>query len=137
MSKLYIKYWETRTGGEKINPDETWSDYEDEFIEFGITSVSTARDPQHWLYHEVDSDITEGEWAFVVLVRYESGCTFGRTLGNHYIQGVYKMRDDAQAVRDSIQDGSYCKQGGYSYKPWEGYFERLESVDVQPYLVTP
>jgi hypothetical protein len=40
--------------------------------------------------------------------------------------GVYEHQGQAEKVKASVYDGSY--QG---YKCWEGYFENLESCEVE------
>lgn len=68
------------------------------------------------------------------MVRYKDGDTFGNSYGHGHIEGVYLSEDKAQEIVESIREGTYNKKLGYV--PWDGYFNRLESVNYHPMTST-
>lgn len=134
--KLAIHYSESRYGGAAINPEDPWPDHEDEYTEFSLLSVRIYEpDPANkWAWHqeviEVDFPVEVGSTVHVVVVRYTTGGTFGRTLGAWSILGVYPDAEKANAVVKSVEDDTYP-----GYKCWQGYFESLESCDSHDMLV--
>ena len=66
--------------------------------------------------------------AWLALVRYCDGDTFGTTFGNHVFIGFGKTQAQAEKIlKDALE-----RKG---YKQWEGYFSRLESTDVDVYRI--
>lgn len=134
--KLAIRYDESRYGGAAINPEDPWPDHEDEHTEFSLTSVRLYEEnpDNKWSWHqevvEVDFPVEVGSTVYVVVVRYTTGGTFGRTLGAWSILGVYPDAEKADAVVKSVYDDSYP-----GYKCWQGYFESLESCDSHDMVV--
>jgi hypothetical protein len=133
---LYLTYEERTYGGSPINPEDSWPDYEDAHVEFYPRGLFKNREvaglfPQGLMKDEVHGEFNAGDPAFMLVVRYETGNTFGRTLGYWHIEGVYQSRDFAEAIKKSIEDDTY----DVKYKPWIGYFERLENVEIYPMVV--
>lgn len=64
---------------------------------------------------------------YIVVVRYSTGDTFGRTDGEWHLEGAYLDSKKATEIADSINNDTYDNR---SRKPWEGYFESLEGVSV-------
>lgn len=128
-SHVWFTYSEHRYGGEAINPEDRWTDHTDEHIEFSLTHCYDRSEKiKEWIREQVDVSFepkVEQE-VYVVVVRYTTGGTFGRTLGAWYIEGVYEHQGQADKVVKAIEKDKY--QG---YKPWIGYFEHLESVDYE------
>lgn len=151
--ELILTYSEYKTGGEAHDPSDRWTTHEPEYIDFSPLKVFLGRDKtEEWnievLYPEFD--VKEGDIIHLLIVRYQSGGTFGRSHGNWKIEGVYKTSEEASAVEKLIwEDDKHYKESerGYShkkkYKPiyngeckcWHGYFEALEGVEVESFLV--
>lgn len=126
----YLTYQESHSGGGVVAGDEDseWPCYEDEYIEF-IPGILLRSLPNKELWCEtldLDFDPAEVAKLHVVIVRYSTGCTFGRTNGCWQVVGAYKTREEAEAVEKSIDDKTYD-----GYTPWEGYFEYLENSYVE------
>lgn len=123
---LWFTYSETRTGGQAINP-------EDEDIEFSLRGCYNAAEKiSEWLKEQVDLNfkVKVGDEVHVVVVRYTTGGSFGRTMGAWYIEGVYKTAKKADKVEKAIWSGKYK-----GHKPWVGYFEKLEYVQIETMMV--
>lgn len=132
-STVWLTYRESTSGGQAIDPDDGWTDYEDEHVDFSLRHCySTAEKVPDWLREQVDVDfkVKVGAEVDVVVVRYTTGGTFGRTLGYWYIEGIYPKGKQAEKVSKSIYNGTY-----EGYKPWVGYFESLEQVEIETLTV--
>src|SRR5574342_1351554 len=132
---LYLTYQEWREGGDIIDPSDRWSDREPEHINFVPTGLLVERNnagifPQGLMEDEVFGEFSRGDIGYTVIVRYETGDTFGYSTGNWYLVGVYKNLDEAFEIKEKIQNATY-----EGYKPWIGYFERFESVEIHTLAV--
>lgn len=91
-----------------------------------------------------ECDAQVGDTVYVVSVTYTTGDSFGNSKGNLAVAGVYNNTKDAIAVRTKIEeqprksglnvtlsDGTVQK----IYGPWMGYFERVEVVDIESFIV--
>ena len=141
MTTLYLLYSEHRYGGDIINPEDHWSSREDEHIEFNALGVVASRDdadrfPEAF---EVKEDVAVGDVVHVVIVRYGTGDTFGHTWGSWSLMGASTDEEKAQELVDAINKDTYTGDEeaatGYSYAPWRGYFESLESCDLHTFVV--
>jgi hypothetical protein len=125
-----IRYEERKSGGAPINPEDSWPDYEDEEIDFWLTSVRLYEpDPApkwSWFQEVVDVDfpVEIGMKVYVVVVRYTTGGTFIRTKGAWNILGVFPDSKKAGDMVTSVYNDTYS-----GYKCWQGYFESLESCE--------
>ncbi|KKL77081.1 hypothetical protein LCGC14_2038470 [marine sediment metagenome] len=86
----------------------------------------------------IDFNPEDIQHIYMVVVRYESGDSFGRSYGNWKIVGVYKNVEDAQEILDKINydekhryDEDYKKEYEKEFRDWDGYFERFENVDIE------
>lgn len=136
--KVYVSYQENRTGGAALS-DERWSSREDTHIDFQLKEVS-LQEPSSWYKEPFEIECQDTpQVVYVVLVRYKDGDTFGNSYGHGHIEGVYLSEDQAQKVVESIREDKYVKKGVAkkfaSYLPWNGYFNRLESVNYHPMMV--
>jgi len=132
--KLYVNYRETRTGGDICEGQEgdSWPDHEPTYIEYWVTNVTTKNVTPYHEEVEIECERTP-LCVFVVIARYQTGDTFGYSTGNGCIAAVTLELDDAQKIVDKINKGTYRSRHGYN--PWEGYFEKLESVDYELHQV--
>lgn len=120
------------------------TDYSDQPYDFSWWSETSFEPlglwtkPGDW-YEEIAVDVPAesliGKQVALVIVRYSTGDTFGSGTGSWCIAEVFTnpCREEIKALEDQIRDpkSKYNTQG---YKPWTGYFERLESVETY-YLV--
>lgn len=130
MYDLYMTYREYRSGGEALDPDDRWTSYSDEYIDFTPTGIFAGRENAGVFAHGLASDEVKGEFergdiGYLLIVRYSTGDTFSHTNGYWTIIGFYKDAKEAVEIKDKINDGSY-----EGYKPWVGYFESLEDVEL-------
>jgi len=135
MHDLYLTYKEWRTGGEPINPDDRWTEYTEEYIDFAPLAIFSDREGADVFAHGLTDDEVKGEFdrgdiGHLLVVRYSTGDTFSHTNGYWTIIGFYKNAKEAVEIKDKINDGSY-----EGYKPWVGYFESLEDVELHTMVV--
>jgi hypothetical protein len=165
--ELILTYTESRYGGAPIDPDDRWTDHEDEQIEWHPGQVfvdepgKRAREKTKEWYVQCltcDEPVKPGDKIWVVVVRYTTGCTFGRTLGAWHIEATFKNENKALHVADLIKKDderqrkwcwehpSYKRKASdrppedkyvspHGYKCWQGYFESLEDVQVESFTV--
>jgi len=127
--KIYLYYNEDETGGNISEgyEDSEWPSHEPLYRSFHVLGLSRTIKKNDWIEQiEVDFDPKEVNDVWVVIVRYQSGDSFGSSYGNWHIEGAYKAEGKAIFIKKSIENGTYK---GW-YKPWIGYFEGLESVEV-------
>lgn len=133
--KVFITYDETRSGGDKIDPNDRWSNRELEDIDFTPIALYAMAKGEYWVETiEVDFDPQKyiGKKIDVVLVRYSDGDTFGRTDGHWYAVGAYPAETkDAGNVAKAIELNKYTGD----YLPWNGYFARLSWVDIHSFTL--
>jgi hypothetical protein len=119
---------------ESYQSDEQFGSWSAEYY-FRVHSFTTSvpGDPNwDWVW-ETDVDATNDvipEAMHCVWVRYSDGDSFGRSTGNGQIVGLFKDEDAAHKLAKSISDNTY-KPSGQGYKTWCGYFNDLESVEVE------
>lgn len=124
-----------------------------------LTKISRNKDLlDKWNFeaYRVNDEVYNAQNLYVVIVEYSTGDTFGRSDGHLAIAFVTENADEAVECKNAIleQDG-YEYEHAYSfrektdkkpkwdeqfrdhpknvrqgYAPWNGYFERIESVDV-------
>ncbi len=129
--QVYLFYEESESGGEVCEGDEdrAFPDHEDLYREF--TAKSLQLEPGNWSEAiEVNFDPAKHSHLYVVIVRYQSGDTFGVSHGNWQVIGACQKLKEAKKVARSIETGSY-RRGRGKRKEWEGYFESLETVDIE------
>lgn len=135
MSKLYIYTEESSYGGE-AESDEEWCHYSDVVLE--VTFHGVSRKPREEFFptgsFEVEDDVFNAERVFLVIPRYYSGGTFGRTCGYWCVEGVFKTPEEAEALAKAIRGKDY-KSKTRDYLPWVGYFEGLEDVEIHSFPI--
>lgn len=136
MNTLYINYSEGRSGGELCEGEENgpYASHEPIWTTFQINGIYTPEtwDNSNWYKEEIQVDFTPnvGMPVYVVIVRYSSGNTFGRVNGCWCIEGVYTSIEEAENIKSKIYDGTFEE-----YAPWIGYFEYLEYVDIEFFII--
>ena len=126
MKNIYLYYEEDRTGGHD-KPGQKGYLYkcrEDEVITFD--PISLQRTHPECLYTEtikVEDDLYEKDALYMLVVRYSTSDTFGKTRGSWSIQGVFESKEKAIEHKKKIFAPDYEE-----YKPWEG--EEFENVEI-------
>lgn len=77
---------------------------------------------------DTETDIALGAMAYVVVVTYTDGDTFGSS-GYWCVEGLYASPENAKDAADGAETG------GDGYQPWDGYFARFEAAEVVPMTV--
>lgn len=125
-----IKCSEYETGGEvcKGDEDSSWPSYEPREIDVSVLGIY-AGDEVSLTNYQVDVSFDPEEYigkpVYLVFVRYTTGDTFGCSIGNPHFAGCYIDEEKAIDIEKQINNNTY---GGD--KPWNGYFESLDSVEV-------
>ncbi len=127
--RLYIDYSERRTGGEAIG-EGPWCSHEDEDTEVSFLGMYRTSPTHKFFYDsiEVSEEVHKADEVYLCVVRYSTGSTFGRRNGAWTIIGVATDSRKAQEMLDKALNGD-------GYKPWEGYFERLEGTEIHDFRV--
>jgi hypothetical protein len=150
-SILKINFVGSSHGGEPLT-DEEFSDREDEVNNYTIHSVSIGSNKKHHTFYDeldfpVDYEVKKGDTVFIVVVTFEDGDTFGRSYGNVCVVDIFTNEEEAETLASIISDDEKkcdkddildrkAKRSYEGYAPWDGYFERLENVEVQKFIVT-
>jgi len=134
--EVYLTYDQNEGGGEALS-DEQWSDRADGWKTFDPKHLyaKVNKDKPYWvetIYPDFDPIDYIGKSVYVIVVRYSTGDTFGHSTGEWFVEGVYNDVDETKKVSDSINKGTY---GSGKYQPWQGYFERLQDVEVHKFTL--
>lgn len=126
-------------GGQALS-NEPYADREDEHTV--VEGVTVNRDASS--YDKVEFEPVDGMTVYVVIVRYQSGDTFGTSYGNYEVMGVFDAIDAARELAEAVDREAnetdvrgrvdrkfeFDHDGKTYYKAWAGYFERFEGVEV-------
>lgn len=129
--RLYFTYDESRRGGEDINPDEEWSDRAPTTIEVKFHEFYRTP-PTHRFFYDsviVDEATFNSDEAYLAVVRYTDGDTFGYTDGSWHIVGA---TNSVEVAKEMLELALNNKD---SYKPWEGYFASLQRTEIERLVV--
>lgn len=137
--KLYLYYKESTHGGEVCQGDEDseWPNYEPEYTEVNFTKLC-INSKSNWEVDEVEGpDVQVGDIVHLVIVRYSTGNTFGRSYGRWTLVEIFKDEDfdKIESLEDKIRKQyslyrNNRKEWDGEYRPWIGYFEALEDIEV-------
>lgn len=128
--RLYLVYDENRSGGAAHDPNDRWTNHEPTYIDVKFHEFY-RQPPTHRFFYDsimVDEETFNADRAYLAVVRYSTGDTFGSTYGAFYIVGATATRKEATTMLEEALKGS-------GYKPWEGYFESLEGTEVHGLVV--
>ena len=130
---------ETHVSRER-NPDDEWDadDTDTSWTVYGVTIKET--DGPHAL---PAGDIKAGDTVYVTYAVYSTGDTFHRDNGEYLeVLSFNQIRDFAEQNRNSaaskgdlivkFDNGNTI----HRHRPWDGYFESLDYVNVQAFKVT-
>lgn len=87
---------------------------------------------------KVPDVVYNASYVYIVVVTYSTGDTFGNSSGNLAIAFITENPEEAlkaKEVIETVEDGwteEWCEhpKSVASYPRWQGYFERVESVDI-------
>lgn len=120
---------------------EQWGEWET-IYNSRIDKVSRNKDLLHkWSFEafKVPQSTYDADKVYVVVVTYSSGDTFGCSYGNIAIAFVTEDADEAikakKAVETDWSDKWRDHPKGVGYAPWNGYFEGVQSVEIQMFNV--
>lgn len=130
--EVYLTYYEHHTGGEVCagQEGEKWADHEDEVIDWGLNRLCASMPVGEPSIKPQEEEPIVQDTAWVVFVRYTTGCTFGRITGCGHVVAVVASKWRAEDIASQVRDGRYR-----GYKPWEGYFESFELCDIKEMVV--
>ena len=88
--------------------------------------------------HRVPDEVYNANTVYVVVVTYNTGNSFGRAEGKLALAFVTENPDEAIAAKNAIENNTYASfytspkwLAGSGYTEWNGYFERVTSVDIE------
>ncbi len=128
LKRIYITYSESRSGGACCKGDSgPWASREDAFIDITFKFLHKDYVKDSFFYHSLeieDESLLEEKNLCLCVVRYSTGDTFGRTNGAWEVVGITKIYKEAEELlKEETKDKN-------AYKPWNGYFERLEGTEI-------
>lgn len=151
---IFIEYDENTTGGERLSDDE-WSDRAPKIIttSFKYASTRELNGSSNWSKEVSDDVYNNANNIVMVVVKYTDGDTFGYTSGYWDVVTVFDATDKditkkLEELKWAIEHSKYdyfneikqedskksfdiLKTYGYDgYINWNGYFNRLESIDI-------
>ena len=127
MTKIYVEYKETCIYSEESDFDGTefsgsyYYEYDYKIIDAYVSK------PNSIYYEEFNVDKIPNN-IYVVVVRYNTGDTFGQSIGKGHIEKICTTPKEAYEIKSQIEEDKYSNDEGYLQ--WQGYFEDLESVEV-------
>ena len=141
--KLYVKYDEHTLHYHR--EDKDYGDWE-ESLSFSVDSVHLSRGDDGCRYEEfeVAFDAKVGDTAAVLYMTYSTGDSFGSSDGNGEVLWVFPDGDTAvramRKVQTNIKQYSIEFDDGFGNKivmnnPAAGYFEHLENIDINVFVI--
>jgi hypothetical protein len=125
MKRIYVTYNQHITGGKALT-SEPYSNREPKLIKVDFLLLF-RKDPDKFFYDSIeiaDESLLTRDYLYLSVVRYSTGDSFGTTSGAWHIIGLSKSYDEAkEMLENALKDPN-------GYKPWEGYFERLQSYEL-------
>ena len=135
---IFISYTKSSYGGNvrEGQEDQSYPNYEDTHSETSIQGIFSKRDKHS---HSWDSYCDNLDCSFepkpgmnvwLVSVNYDTGSTFGRTLGLTCFVGVYDSEEEAEEVASAIASDQYR-----GYAAWKGYFDHYNFTEIEKFVV--
>ncbi len=153
---LYIYYEEECVSSHSdYGHDGDYTGSTEESFNYKITGVSLK--PKASAYYETyenEFNLKKGDVGYLIVVRYSTGGTFSSSSGKGHIEKMCQTAEKANQIKNLIladdkhyrnnRHGAgielkapiYCNENSYKgYKCWQGYFERLEDVEIIKFTV--
>jgi len=141
---LYLAYQETHTGGEPES-DEQWSSRSPGYLMVSFTGLGREKTPHDGFFpssneHEVEvsDEVYASCEVYLVIPRYRDGDSFGTTHGHWTVWAAVTSEEEALRIAEDANktDNPYRRDRTPGpYRPWEGYFARLENVEIHHFRV--
>jgi hypothetical protein len=146
MHSVYVQYLEECISS--YHEDKEWGSWEEEncFSIKGV-SLSSSKDLNSSCSEELvpcSTEVTVGQEVFVLWISYTTGDSFGHASGKGEIFWVFSDKKTAAEAKNKVyrqvknhdikltlEDGSVIKLSN----PVQGYFEGLDSVVVDSFIV--
>ena len=131
MTKLVLEYEQSKDVIRTSDPNDSW-DRDDTTTHFHPTVMRLGERGRSWIGEtfDVPFDVKVGDPVLLVVVRYDTGDTFGRSENQFLFIGVYKEGEELEKVLKSIKDNSHER----SYC-WTGCFENYRDTEVHRMVV--
>lgn len=120
-----------------------------------VTGINRIDAQESDRYEQIfDADAVEGSVAYVLSITYKSGDSFGAESGCHKIIGVFTDKNQAQIAKKIVESSfdTYGDSDVYEFvfkftnskgeeqeaqvrNPASGYFESIESIDLDGFVV--
>ena len=145
MHNVYVQYREVCTSS--FREDEEWGSWGEEYS-FSVKGVSLTSN-KDYDFHSEDkvpclTEVAVGQEVFVLWISYTTGDSFGSASGKGEVLWVFSDKKTATDARKEVyrqeknldiklalEDGSVIKLSN----PVQGYFERLDSVIIDSFIV--
>lgn len=123
--RLYIEYLTSDTGGVREDSKDPYSQRSDRNIEVEFIKLYKQK-PEHLFFCDsIEIQNEKMDTLYLAVIKYTTGDSFGKTTGMYEIIGVAPTAKIALVMLEEA-----VKPSNKGYKPWEGYFERIESKEV-------
>lgn len=127
----------TWTNRERDESDE-WDNGDTGSEVSNVTARLTDRDVTDYSDDSIvrELPVGPGDTVYAVVADYESGSTFGRNGGYASVLDVFTTEIEAAALALAAAQEpgddryAFTYNGETYYRSWEGYFDRLQSMDV-------
>ncbi len=126
-TRVYLDYYESRSGGEPEDPSDRWTHHSDVVIEVEFTRLHRTQPAKFFFdsYELSNPDLAKLDTLYMAVVRYSTGNTFGHTEGAWHVVGFAPTYQIAELMLTEA-----TKADSLGYKPWEGYFESLTDTEI-------
>jgi len=124
--RIYVTYNESESGGDPIDPSDTWTSYTDKFREVEFLRLYREPPKDRFFYDSIQlvkDELADLDKLYLAVIRYSTGSTFGHVEGCWHIVGVAPTYKIAELMIEGALNGD-------GYKPWEGYFERYTDSEI-------
>lgn len=133
--KFDVSVYRWSTGG--YDPDDEWSRDSTDGVVSIIGATITSKDGYDTL--GTDAELKKGDTIYLVWAQYSTGDTFGNDGGQYELLEVHTDKAVADARREMYEnlgdnrseDVGQC----VGYVPWLGYFESLDFVQVDEFVL--
>jgi len=129
VPEIFVIYDYQEFGGE-ICEDEEGCAYpcrEPSHYEFQTIGFQKEKPKTNTCFYEsfeVPFDFLDYDTLFLVVFRFQTGDSYGITDGSFHLAGLARTHKEAELLGEKIFNDPK------EYKPWEGYFERFEEIEI-------
>lgn len=105
-----------------------------------IAFIEETAHPYYGDSHGKDLDVRPGDVVYAVVASYTTGDTFGREGGQAKVLDFFLDADEAERLLEAAKadnDYNFEFEGTTYYRPWVGYFEQLDRLEVWACSIRP